>query len=124
MPHRRSEGGASTSGKREASCSSVSGSQGEERIRKSLKTTDKRIALVEAERLTLDAKAAQSHERRVISSSVAEAIADYEELQMLRLTRSEIRSECNIRFRVGHLRKVLGAMFGLERPIGSLSKRD
>lgn len=97
---------------------------GEGRIRKSLKTTDRRMALAEAERLTLDAKAAQAHGRRVISSTVAEAIAHYEELQMLRLTRGEIRSERNVRFRVGHLRKVLGAMFGLERQIGSLTQRD
>lgn len=97
---------------------------GEGRIRKSLKTTDKCVALAEAERLTLDAKSAQAHGRRVISSTIGEAIAHFEERQMLRLARGEIRSERNVRSRVGFLRKTLGAMFGLERSVGSLTQRD
>jgi hypothetical protein len=62
---------------------------------------------------------AQAHGRRVISSIVGEAISHYEEQQMLRLSRGEMRSERNIRRRVGYLRRTLGDLLGLDRSIGS-----
>ena len=81
--------------------------EGEGRIRKSLKTTDKGLALREAERLTLDAKAAQVAGHRVLAGTLAECLAHYEVHQQDRIARGEIRSVENIRYKVRFLRRVL-----------------
>ena len=98
--------------------------EGEGRIRRSLKTTDKGLALREAERLTLDAKAAQSAGHRVLAGTLAECLARYEEHQQERMDRGEIRSVDNARYKVRFLRRVLGELFGLERVISTLTQRD
>ena len=97
---------------------------GEGRIRKSLKTTDKSLALREAERLTLDARAAQMAGNKVLSSTLAECLAHYEQHQDDRIARGEVRSVENARYKVRLLQRVLGDLFGLDRPVSSLTQRD
>ena len=98
--------------------------EGEGRIRKSLKTTDKGLALREAERLTLDAKAAQVAGHRVLAGTLAECLAQYEAHQQDRMARGEIRSVENTRYKVRFLRRVLQELFGLDRVISTLTQRD
>ena len=70
--------------------------EGEGRIRKSLKTSDKSLALREAERLTIDARAAQMAGAKVLAASIAECLeclARYEEHQDDRLARGGMRRQ-------------------------------
>jgi integrase len=98
--------------------------EGEGRIRKSLKTSDKSLALREAERLTLDARAAQMAGNKVLASTLAQCLAHYEEHQDDRMLRGEIRSLVNARYKIRFLQRVLTEMFGLERPISTITQKD
>ena len=98
--------------------------EGEGRIRKSLKTTDKSLALRGAERLTLDARAAQMSGNKVLASTLAECLARYEQHQDDRIARGEVRSVENARYKVRLLKKTLGDLFGLDRPVSALTQRD
>ncbi len=98
--------------------------EGEGRIHKSLKTSDKSLALREAERLTLDATAAQMAGNKVLASTLAQCLAHYEEHQDDRMLLGEIRSVENARYKVRFLRRVRTEMFGLDRPISTITHKD